>query len=282
VNILLGAAVLVATLVVWVVWETIALSVLHVEVPIAGLPHEFDGFRLAHISDWHGHPFNPQGREVQAIRASQVDVIVATGDFVHRRSVQGARRIMPFAQALVKIAPVYAVSGNHDHRTDWPYIAKRLQQAGVTALENTHVRLKRGNGELILAGVSDPDTGHARLDEALPADNDAVVVLLAHTPQWFEPWNATRVPTALKRVSLTLVGHTHGGQVKLPWLGAVTTASGRLFPPSHVEGLSREGNGWLYINRGLSQGELAFRFLSRREVTIITLRQTDFLLPEDR
>jgi len=74
-------------------------------------------------------------------------------------------------------------------------------------------------------------------------------------------------------VALTLAGHTHGGQVKLPFLGAVTTASGRLFPPSHVEGLSREGDGWLYINRGLGQGGLAFRFLSRREVTIVTLRR---------
>jgi predicted MPP superfamily phosphohydrolase len=90
---------------------------------------------------------------------------------------------------------------------------------------------------------------------------------------WFEPWNAHLAPASLDRVSLTLAGHTHGGQVKLPFLGAVTTASGRLFPPSHVEGLSREGDGWLYINRGLGQGGLAFRFLSRREVTIITLRQ---------
>ena len=268
-----GAAIVMAPLVVWVMWETLSLSVLRVEVPIEGLPLEFDGFRLAHISDWHGHAFNPEGSEVQAIRAGQVDVIVATGDFVHRRSVQGVRRITPFAQELVRIAPVYAVSGNHDHRTDWPYIAIHLRAAGVTVLENSHVRIRRGNGEIILAGVCDPDTGHARLNDALPIPNDAVIVLLAHTPAWFEPWNAVRVPTALKRVSLTLVGHTHGGQVKLPFFGAVTTASGRLFPPSHVEGLTREGNGWLYINRGLSQGDLALRFLSRREVTIITLRQ---------
>jgi len=274
VNMLLGTAIVMAALVVWVMWETLALDVRHVEVPIAGLPLEFDGFRLAHISDWHGHPFKTQGREVQAIRAGKVDVIVATGDFVHRCSVQGVRRITPFVQELVKIAPVYAVSGNHDHRADWPYIAKRLRETGVTVLENSHVRIRRGNGEIVLAGVSDPDTGHARLDEAMPADKDAVVVLLAHTPQWFQPWNAKWVPTALKRVSLTLVGHTHGGQVKLPFFGAITTASGRLFPPSHIEGLSREGNGWLYINRGLSQGEVAFRFLARREVTIITLRQT--------
>ncbi len=74
-------------------------------------------------------------------------------------------------------------------------------------------------------------------------------------------------------VSLTLTGHTHGGQIKLPFIGALTTASGRLFPGTHIEGLSREGEGWLYISRGIGQGGLIpFRFLSRREVSIITLR----------
>jgi predicted MPP superfamily phosphohydrolase len=104
---------------------------------------------------------------------------------------------------------------------------------------------------------------------------DTVVVLLAHAPTWFEPWNAATAPPNLHLLSLTLAGHTHGGQIKLPLIGAVTTASGRLFPPSHVEGLYREGDGWLYINRGLGQGHLGFRFRSRREVTIVTLRRLE-------
>ena len=160
--------------------------------------------------------------------------------------------------------------------TDWPYIARRLRETGVRVLENSHVRINQGDGEIILAGVSDPYTGHGRLTQALPPQDDTVIVLLAHAPTWFEPWNAAKAPPSLHRISLTLAGHTHGGQIKLPFLGAVTTASGRLFPPTHVEGLSREGDGWLYINRGLGQGGLALRFLSRREVTIITLRQGNF------
>jgi len=276
-----AAFLLLAILVGLVVWETVALSVEHVEVAIEGLPPEFDGFRIAQVGDLHGKRFDPAGREVQAIMDAGVEMIAATGDFVHRNSVEGANRILPFMQALVKVAPVYAVSGNHDHWTDWPYIARRLREAGVTVLENSHLRLNRGAAEIILAGVSDPHTGYGCLNKALPEDADAVIVLLAHTPTWFEPWNAAAAPAELRRVSLTLAGHTHGGQVKLPFLGAVTTASGRLFPPSHVEGLSWEGSGWLYINRGLGQGGLAFRFLSRREVTIITLRQGNLGNRED-
>lgn len=256
----------------WMAWETAALSVEYVEVPIEGLPPEFDGFRIAQVSDLHGNRLNPRGREVKAIKEAGVDLIAATGDYVHRHRKK-IERVLPFMEALVGIAPVYAVSGNHEHWTDWPYIAKRLRKTGVTVLENSYVRINRNEGEIILAGVSDPHTGHGCLIQALPAKVDTVVVLLAHAPTWFEPWNAATAPETLKYVSLTLVGHTHGGQFRLPLLGAVTTASGRFFPPSHVEGLSREGNGWLYINRGLGQGWPAVRFLSRREVTIITLRQ---------
>lgn len=274
-----AALLLIAILAGWVVWENAALSVEHVEVAIEGLPPEFDGFRIAQVSDLHGRRFDPAGREAQAIKEAGVDLIAATGDFVQRNSVGGINRVFPFMQALVNIAPVYAVSGNHDHWTDWPYIAGRLREAGVTVLENSHLRINRGAGEIILAGVSDPHTGRCNLVQALPAqadtDTDSVIVLLAHAPTWFEPWNAETAPPSLDRVSLTLTGHTHGGQLKLPFIGAVTTASGRLFPPSHVEGLSREGSGWLYINRGLAKGGLVFRFLSRREVTIITLQKKE-------
>ncbi|MBS3948142.1 MAG: metallophosphoesterase, partial [Dethiobacter sp.] len=107
----------------WIVWETVALSVEYVDVPIEGLPPEFDGFRIAQVSDLHGRRFDPAGREAQAISEAGVDLIVATGDHVHRNSIEGIKRVLPFMQALLEIAPVYAVSGNHDHWTDWPYIA---------------------------------------------------------------------------------------------------------------------------------------------------------------
>ena len=267
-----AALLIVGALAGWIAWETAAFSVEYVEIPIDGLPWEFDGFRLAQVSDLHGHRFDPEGREVKAIAEAQVDLIAATGDFVHRQQGEGIQRILPFVEALLEIAPVYAVSGNHDHWTDWPYIAQQLKETGVNVLENSHVRIRRGDAEIVLAGVNDPYTGQGCLERALhsvPADT--VVVLLAHAPTWFEPWNAATAPEKLNRVSLTLAGHTHGGQVKLPFLGAVYTAGGRLFPPSHVQGLSREGDGWLYINRGLAHGFPGFRFLSQREVTIITL-----------
>ena len=274
---------LAAVLAGWAAWETYAPDVEYVEIPISGLPAEFDGFRIAQISDLHGRRMNPAGREVRAIRAAGVDIVAVTGDFVTGKAADLDCNL-PFLQELAAVAPLYAVSGNHDYWTDWPYIAGRLRETGIAVLENAHVRLSQGDAEIILAGVCDPFTGRDDLGRALPKESDTVVLLLAHAPTWFAPVDqagagggppvADRQPL-LDRISLTLAGHTHGGQIKLPLLGAVTTASGRLFPRTHVEGLSREGNGWLYINRGLGHVYLPVRFLARPEVTVITLRRDD-------
>ncbi|MDP3058033.1 MAG: metallophosphoesterase, partial [bacterium] len=77
----------------------------------------------------------------------------------------------------------------------------------------------------------------------------------------------------LHQVALTISGHTHGGQIRLPFFGAPSNASGRLFPKDYVEGLSWEGYGWLYISRGLGVSLLPIRFLAPAEVTIIKLRR---------
>jgi len=89
----------------WIVWETAALSVEKVEIPIEGLPPEFDGFRIAQVSDLHGNRFDPAGREVLAIKGAGADLIVATGDYVHRNEIEGIKQVLPFMQALVEIAP---------------------------------------------------------------------------------------------------------------------------------------------------------------------------------
>lgn len=264
-----------------VAWESFALSVEYVDIPIAGLPPEFDGFRIVQISDLHGRRIAPAGREVRIIREAEPDMIAVTGDFVEH-SASEVHSTLPFFRELTGIAPVYAVSGNHDHWTDWPYISGQLRETGVTVLENEHVLLFQSSTKIILAGVNDPYTGHGDLTQALPGEVNTPVVLLAHAPTWFLPdysydtpvqTDAARQRELLEQVSLTLVGHTHGGQIKLPLIGAVTNASGTLFPRTHVEGLSREDRGgWLYINRGLGNVFLPIRFLSRAEITVLTLR----------
>jgi len=273
-----------AALVPWILHESTSLAVERVEVPIAGLPQEFDGFKIAQITDIHGRRLDPAGALVAEVMAARPDIIAATGDFVDD-SLSELSRVTPLLRALAEITPIYAVSGNHDYRAGWSSVAAELRQCGVTVLENDHVSLGRGAGRLVLAGISDPTTRRHDLRAAIPEDSAVPVILLAHGPALFQRLRdaghggdvqagdvQSGESALLSKVALTIVGHTHGGQMKLPLIGAVSNASGRPFPRSYVEGLSWEGSGWLYISRGLGYTILPLRFLSRPELTIITLR----------
>lgn len=265
---------------IWV--ETNALQVEQVVVPIIGLPPELDGLRIALISDLHGRKLQPNSRLVQTVQGSGVDLIAAAGDFVDRDTNEMAN-VLPLMQALTGIAPVYAVSGNHDYWADWPIIAGQLRQVGVTVLENSSVILKRGNAVYCLAGVADHYSGQADLEQAIPEQWEGPIILLSHSPTLFDPgWGSNYLESGsadwpvrqqlLQRVSLTLSGHTHGGQIKIPFIGALSNATGEWFPKQHVQGLSQEQHGWLYISRGLgTTGLVRARFLSRPELTILTL-----------
>lgn len=271
---LLGLVLFTAVL-CWTVWENTALSLERVEVPITGLPAEFEGFTIVQITDIHGRRFDPDGYLVRSIKAARPDIIVATGDFVDEKLSEFSR-IAPLFEAVSAVAPTYAVSGNHDYRAGWPEIARKLRECGVIVLENEHVRLVNGSAELIIAGVSDPVTRRHDLEAAVPEEASGPVILLAHAPhlhRWLSEGRNDGQLMRLRSVSLALVGHTHGGQIRLPLIGAVTNGSGQPFPRSYVAGLSREGSGWLYISRGLGYTILPLRFLSRPEVSVITLRK---------
>lgn len=264
------------------VFETFLLKVEYVDVEIHDLPKAFDGFCLIHLTDFHGRRISPTGKLYREAAAIAPDIIVLTGDYVHSKAKE-IHNVTPLVTELSAISPMYAVSGNHDVWTDWPYISQTLSNVGVNVLENSYIRISRGSSELVLSGVGDPYTGQDDLASALPETVTGPVILLAHSPTWFEPryqeqFGGTvaflRQRELLDRVDLTLVGHTHGGQIKIPFVGPLTTASGRLFPKTHIEGLILEETGWLYISRGVGQGGLLpIRFLSRPELTVITLRR---------
>lgn len=285
---LLGLPVLVlclSTLLLW--WETSALAVEQVEVQLVDLPPELDGLRIAQISDLHGRRIAPDGRLVQAIQQAQVDLIAVTGDLIDHEASE-LNNVLPLLQQLVQLSPTYAVSGNHDYNTNWPDLARQLRQIGVTVLENSHLILEKDGTEYCLAGVADHFSGHADLEQALPrASWNGLTILLSHSPTLFE-WDWPRDylgsgsrdwperQELLQRVDLTLSGHTHGGQIKLPLIGAVTRGTADFFPKHHVQGLSAEFGGWLYINRGLgTTGIVRARFLSRPELTILTLKRAE-------
>lgn len=243
------------------------LQVERMDVPIANLPPEFEGFKLAHFSDLHLGPYlggKAVARVVDRINRLRPDGVVFTGDFV---SAPGHGELSLVQQAFSGLqAPhgVSAVLGNHDHWTDADLVSEAAISAGVHLLRNQRRLLEIGSGRLWLAGVDDIWEEMQDLDAALhDVPSNAPLILLAHEPDFVK-----RV-AADGRVSLQLSGHSHGGQVRLPFLGPpILPYLGRLYPC----GMYKVGGLWLYTNRGIGMISPAVRVNCRPEITLITLR----------
>jgi len=236
------------------------------EIFVAGLPAAFDGYRIAQISDLHVGPFAGAARVaawVAAANDQQPDLVVATGDFI----ASGSTFVPVVAAAFEKLAArdgVYACMGNHDYFTDGDALAAALERSGVPVLRNRGVDIRRGGATLHLAGVDDTWTRRANVGLALAARPAGVpVVLLAHDPVLF--------PEAARAgVDLTLSGHTHGGQLGLPFFSKRWNLA-RVFT-GFTTGLYQAGASTLYVNRGLGTTGPPIRIAVPPEIAVLTLR----------
>jgi predicted MPP superfamily phosphohydrolase len=150
-------------------------------------------------------------------------------------------------------------------------VTRAFSANGITILNNSCLPMQRAGGRFWLAGVDDPVYGRPKLALAIPASirnlPNEPVVLLCHAPDYAD--QLLRHPAG-SSVGLMLSGHTHGGQVRLPLIGALLTNSlGR----KYVQGWFRLGGLQLYVNRGLGTSGLPFRLDCRPEIALLTLRR---------
>ncbi len=225
-------------------------------VGVPGLPTPLAGLRVLHLSDLHVGARHCGARHIRAAAAAlPADLIVITGDLVH-----GTRTIPRCAELLGELrAPlgVYAVLGNHDYsypncRVNTTALVAALEERGVRVLRNTAEPVSWRGATLWLAGVDDPHRRRHDLQATLAAvPDDACTLLLAHSPDVLADLEPGRV-------ALALVGHTHGGQVRLPGLPAIVTRTRiRLREPY---GLRRMRGTLLHFHAGMgSPTPLRFR-----------------------
>ena len=248
----------------------IAGNVYHAEVTRhrLSLPKLKKAVRVVQLSDLHYGPYLHEGSVaawVAQAQAQKGDLIVITGDMVDRWL---ARPLEPLTEALSGLsAPlgVWACLGNHD-RTRFRYELGKLEdaltEAGITLLVNQGIPLR---DDLYLAAVDDYSTGFPDLTAALgEAPGSAATLLLCHQPDYF--------PQMTLHADLTLAGHTHGGQVKLPFIGTPVTSSaygeryleGWVAPPDR-----RFGKG--YVVRGLGVSFLPLRLNCPAELAVFDI-----------
>lgn len=247
----------------------------------ADLPAAFDGYRMVQISDLHIGTIAPYKQVVQQmvdkINAQHANVILFTGDLVNHRAeeLDGVQEIL---SELTAPDGVYSVMGNHDYSLylHWPSeeareenirdLRQRQADMGWHQLVNDHVLLQRDSTAIVLAGVENdgvppfPELGD--LPRALQGTDGRFKVLLSHDPTH---WRRKVLPTT--DVQLTLSGHTHAMQFML----GDFTPSAWFYPENH--GMYTEGDRALYVNIGVGQVMLPFRFGAWPEITVITLRK---------
>lgn len=254
------------------------IDVVHRRIRIAGLPEAFDGWRIAQLSDIHLDEFTEPyllREAIHHINYLQPDMVLLTGDFVSAEVLSKKMTIgaaWECASILTEIACPrrYAILGNHDVMAGADEVADALNTHDIPVLRNAFVPIEAGNGRMWLAGVEDPLLGRPNPDRAIPAAirNQAhePVVLMCHAPDFAD---ALVMDPVGRSIDLMLSGHTHGGQVRLPFVGALH------LPPmgrKYVEGWFPLGSMQLYVNRGIGSVGVPFRFDCRPEITCFTLR----------
>ena len=260
----------------WVIWDNNRIVITQYVVQNDELPESFSGFRIAQVSDFHNSHFG-SGNEtlLQAIKAGNPDIIAITGDLVDSYHPD-LENSLAFVEEVVKIAPVYYVSGNHESRQDYEKICIGLELLGVTILEGRSDTIERGADQIALLGVEDP-AFYLDPDEALEEDADKQVmaqllaemeipegfsVLLSHRHNMLDLYADTGA-------DLVLSGHIHGGQFRLPWLGGVF-AGGKFFP-EYDGGMYTQEDTTLIVSRGLGNSIFPFRVNNPPELVFITL-----------
>lgn len=232
------------------------------------LPEAFDGMKIAHFSDLHlGFQTDAKDAKkiVSAINRERPDLICFTGDMVDGPVDAMVEAVDPFS-ALKAPLGVLSIVGNHDF-DDVKRLILLQEKAGFTVLRNDHVLLKRNGGHMAVAGLDDQLIGSPDPDKALKGIPEKMYTLLMmHEPDYAD-W------AAQYHFDLQLSGHSHGGQIRLPWIGEVITPPGS---KKYVKGLYTIGNSHmsLYVNRGIGTTRLPFRFLCKPELTILTLRKS--------
>ncbi len=243
------------------------VEVSRVAVKIANLPGEFAGLTIAHLSDIHHGPYTGLdyiNRCIEIANGLEPHLIALTGDFTYR----GRRYIEPCAElfrGLKARIGVYAVLGNHDYYAGAAQVSRALRNAGCNLLIDAHDRIEHRGSRLCLFGVDDLYYGHTNLNRLMrDAPKEAPKLVLAHNPDFIEEF-----AVAGKHIDFMMAGHTHGGQIRLPLLGAPHISSS--YGQRYAVGLNRNGSMQVYTTRGIGAILLPSRFDCPPEIALYTL-----------
>lgn len=261
-----------------IIFENKNLELNTYSITSENLPDDFSGFRIVHISDLHNAEFGDgNSKLIGTIKEADPDIIAITGDIIDSRRTD-IDIAFAFLEEVLKIAPCYYVSGNHESRIDeYNILKEKMIDAGVTVLENQIAAIRRSNSTIKIIGISDPSFNSdylfgdeefvmkSQLEKTVKCD-DAFTVMLSHRPEFFELY-------VDHTADLVLSGHAHGGQFILPLFGGLF-APGQGFFPKYDAGHFEKNGTNMVVSRGIGNSIIPLRFNNRPEVILVELYST--------
>lgn len=259
------------------IWQNNAMTVSQYQISSETLPQEFEGFTIVQVSDLHNKRYGEgQQRLLEAIAAQSPDLLVITGDLIdrHRPEMDAA---LEFVRGAVDLCPVYFVSGNHENWWgNYPALKQQLLACGVHVLEDETALLERNGESIALVGMQDPTfgsedytsskdtTAFSQTLRRLCEGEERFSILLSHRPELFDLY-------VQNGVDLAFTGHAHGGQIRLPWIGAIYVPDQGFFP-KYVDGVHEQDGTQMVVSRGLGSS-YPIRTFNRPELVCVTLHR---------
>jgi predicted MPP superfamily phosphohydrolase len=255
-----GAAALLASYPVFI--ERNLVQINNYRIPVPFLPKAFNGFRVVHLTDLHlGFLVSESFIEnvINKVNSLKADIVVCTGDYVHaRNSINEIDTVWPILIKLKANYGVYSVLGNHDHWADTERSLQWLERSGQSVRHTCKVIYKE-KARILIGGSGDFFEDELKIDQCFTnSDESDCRILLTHNPDAID----TVFETPL---SLILSGHTHGGQVSIPFYGppVVPVKNKR-----YSSGLIKTEKGNLFISKGIGWAIFPIRFNCCPEIAV--------------
>ncbi len=260
----------------WTLYQNKALGITEYEIDCSSHP-DLNGFTIVQISDLHNEEFGKdQQTLLEMVRTCAPDLIAITGDFIDCRN-PNVDISMKFIEGAVKIAPVYYVPGNHERWvwSEYRELCQRMEAAGVHLIADRQETISYNGEKIVCMGVKDPDfydgSGSAQEVKIMREnirqfayEQEDFTLLLSHRPELYEVYKE-------EKIDLTLSGHAHGGQFRLPLIGGLAAPNQWIFP-KYDAGLFSEDLCNMIISRGIGNSIFPLRFMNPPEIVAVTLK----------
>lgn len=223
--------------------------------------------KILQITDYHNFKNN---KKILALAEKQdINFIVITGDLIDRKTKK-FKNIYSFIDGLAQINPnIYYVLGNHEWKNEGTEeLVYKLKQKGIVILNNENRVISVNDEKINLFGVNYEYSKYENINDIIvAADSKLYTILLCHRPGIAEEYED--IP-----VDLIISGHTHGGQIRIPFIGAVISSGGQ-FLPKYNKGLYKVfRNTLLYVDSGAGTTRMPIRFMNRSQISLITIQQS--------